>query len=191
MNKLKLGYTKKWIEYSFLNEEILAKQIIEFDKGDRGNAEDFRAASFTEWLEGKKKLTNNEVSNYIELAKDDIDRRMSGAAIKNLFVSSKISDEQFEMIKRKLPQFGEWTKKLVSREVLKRRLNDEELTSELFELCYNYKREFEDNRLLVSIIEKTKDVEFLSLFSELEIGKRIKTLANNKLNQLERAANKT
>lgn len=191
MNTLKLGYTKKWLEYSFLNEEILAKQIVEFEKGDQQNAEHYRYTTFTKWLEGKKKLTNKEVNNYLELAKDDLDKRMSGSAIKDLFVSTKISDQQFEMIKNKLPQLGEWTKKLISREVLKRRINDEELTTELFKLCYKYKKEFQDNRLLVSIIEKTNDVEFLSLFSELEIGKRIKTLANNKLNQLERAANKT
>ena len=40
------------------------------------------------------------------------------------------------------------------------------------------------NRLLISIIKQTNDVEFLSLFSEIKIGKKIKTLASNKLNQI-------
>ena len=191
MNKLKLGYTKKWTEYNFLDEEILSKQIAEFEKGDGQNTEHYRYTSFHNWLEGKKKLTNQEVNNYIELAKDDTNDRMSGSAIKDLFVSSKISNHQFEMIKTKLPGFGAWTKKLITREVLIRRLNKEELTLELFNLCFKYKMEFNDNRLLINIIQKADNVEFLSLFPELEIGKKIKTLAKNKLNQLQKAGTKT
>ena len=187
MDKLQLGYTKKWIDYSFLDKQTLSKQVAEFEKGEDKDAARYRYASFQKWLGGKKKLTNQEVINYIELANDDIDDRMSGSAIKNLFVSSKITNKQFEMIKIKLPEFGEWTEKLISREVLIRRLNDEELTTELFNLCFKYKKDFNDNRLLISIIQKTNNIEFLSLFLELKIGKKIKTLAKNKLNQLEKA----
>lgn len=189
MDEMKLGYTKKWIEYSFLDEDILSSQVAEFEKGDDQSAEHYRYTSFVNWLEGKEKLTDQEVSNYIELAHEDVDDRMSGLAMKNLFISPKISNEQFEMIKIKLPKFGEWTQKLISREVLIRRLNDEELTSELFSLCFDYKTEFNDNRLLIHIIQKTDNVDVLSLFSGLEIGKKIKTLAKNRLNQLVKARN--
>lgn len=184
MDILKLGYTKKWIDYNFLNEDTFSKQIVEFDKEEHKTAEHYRYSSFVNWLEAKDELTNEEVNNYLELAVEDTDDRMSGSAIKDLFVSPKISDEQFEMIKLKLPQFGEWTQKLITREVLIRRVSRERISPELFKLCYDYKVKFKDNRLLINIIKKTNDSQCLSLFSELEVGKKLKTLAKNKLKKI-------
>lgn len=189
MNLSKLGYTKKWIDFNFLDGEILSKQIADFEKGGDKGVGHYRYTSFQNWLEGKEKLTNIEVNKYVELANDDKDERMSGLAITDLFVSPKISDQQFDMIKLNLPEFGKWTHKLITREVLLRRIKKEELTSELFNLCFNYKKEFNDNRLLINIIKKTDSVEFLSLFAKLEIGKKIKTLASNKLNKIVKAEN--
>ena len=188
MSELKLGYTEKWFDYSFLDEETLLKQITEFEKEDENKAEDFRLASFKKWLEGKKELTDEEVNDYMELAQNDADERVSGSAMTDLFVSTKISDQQFEVVKNKLPQFGDWTEKIITREVLTKRINGEILTVELFNLCYKYKADFNDNRLLIGIIKKTDSPEFLSMFANMEVGKKIKTLAKNKLNQIEKIA---
>ena len=185
MDILKLGYTKKWIEFNFLTEKTLSKQIVEFEKEEFKNAVPFRYASFKKWLESKQEITNEDVGNYIELAIEDIDDRMSGSAIKDLFVSSKISEEQFEIIKLKLPLFGEWTQKLITREVLLRRVKSERISPELFKLCYDYKVKFKDNRLLINIIKETNDSQCLSFFSELDVGKKLKTLAQNKLKKIE------
>ena len=125
MDILKLGYTKKWIDYGFLTEEILSKQIAEFEKEGGKPVEHYRYNSFVNWLKGREALNNEEVNNFILLCTDDKNDRMSGSAIKDLFVSDKISDEQFEIIKLKLPQFGEWTEKLTTREVFTRRVNRE------------------------------------------------------------------
>ena len=187
METLKLGYTELWFDYNFLDEETLLKQITEFEKGDEKNPELFRYVSFQKWLDAKKTFTNEEVNNYIELAQNDSDERTAGSAMTDLFVSPKISDEQFNIIKIKFPEFGEWTEKLITREVLTRRLKAEVLTVELFNLCYKYKLDFNDNRLLVSIIKNTDSHEFLSMFENMEVGKKIKTLANNKLSKLEKA----
>lgn len=184
MDILKLGYTKKWIDYNFLTEEILSKQNAEFEKEEGKPAEHYRYTSFVNWLEGKEVLTNEEVNNYIELCTHDKDDRMSGSAIKDIFVSKKISDEQFEIIKLKLPQFGEWTEKLITREVLIRRVNRERMSPSLFKLCYDYKVKFKDNRLLLNIIKQTNDSQCLAFFSELDVGKKLKTLAQNKLKKL-------
>lgn len=190
MKKLELGYTKKWIAYNFLNKNILSQQLTEFKKGGDQNIEHYRYASFVNWLDKKSKLTDQEVNHYLELAGEDVDVQMGGTAIKDLFVSPKITKQQFELIKSKLPEFGDWTKKLIAREVLIRRLNKEELTKELFNQCFKYKNEFNDNRLLILIIKKTNKLEILSLFLEVEIGKKIKTLASNKISKLEKAADK-
>ena len=184
METLKLGYTEKWFDYSFLDEKMLLKQIDEFEKGDEQKADGFRLTSFQNWLKEKKELTDEEVNQYIELAQNDTDERTAGSAITDLFVSDKITDQQFEVIKNKLPQFGDWTEKLITREVLTRRLNDETLTVELFNLCYKYKSDFNDNRLLISIIKKTDNPEYLSMFANMEVGKKMKTLASNKLSKI-------
>ena len=60
----------------------------------------------------------------------------------------------------------------------------ERMSPELFKLCYDYKVKYKDNRLLVSIIKKTNDSQCLSFFSELDVGKKLKTLAKNKLKKL-------
>ena len=165
MDILKLGYTKKWIDYGFLTEEILSDQIVEFEKEEGRSAEHYRYMSFVNWLKGREELNNEEVNNFILLCTDDKNDRMSGSAIKDLFVSDKISDEQFEIIKLKLPQFGEWTEKLITREVLTRRVNRERMSPALFKLCYDYKVKYKDNRLLINIIKKTNDSQCLAFFS--------------------------
>ena len=58
---------------------------------------------------------------------------------------------------------------------------------ELFNLCYMYKTDFNDNRLHIAIIKKTDNYELLSMFENMEVGKKMKTLANNKLSKLEKA----
>lgn len=186
MKTLKLGYSEKWLEYNFISEAILSNQITVFEKGEDINAEHFRYASFQNWLEGKDKLTDKEINQYIELAHDDKDKLMAGSAMKDLFVSPKITERQFEIVKGKLPQFGDWTKKLITRSVLSKRLDNEQLSTELFDLCLAYNEEFRDNRLLFAIIEKTDNVEFLTKIMELEVGKRIKTSAQKKLNHLQK-----
>ena len=186
MKTLKLGYSEKWLEYEFITEAILSNQITVFEKSDDITADQFRFASFQNWLDGKEKLSDKEISNYLELALDDKDKLMAGSAVRDLFVSPKISERQFGIIKGKLPQFGDWTKKLITREVLSKRLNNEDLDAELFKLCLDYKEEFRDNRLLFSIIEKTDNTDFLQRITELEVGKRIKTSAQKKLNQINR-----
>ena len=191
MDLAKLGYTKKWIEYDFLDEKQISTQIALFEKVKDQNAGDYRSQSFRNWLKEKESFTNQDVYNYINLALADKDEAIAGSAITMLFVSSKLTDEQFGIIKGKLPEFGKWTKKLITREVLTRRINNEEMTLELFKLSYDYKLEFKDNRLLINIIKSTNSIELLSLFSELEIGKKIKTLANNKMNKLQKVSNKT
>lgn len=187
MKKYKLGYTEKWLEYRFITEAILANQIAVSQKSSGIPAEEFRQASFDNWLEGKKNLRDEEINQYIELALADKNPNLAGAAIKNLYLSPKITDKQFELIKSRLPEFGDWTKKLMIREDLSTRLVEETISDELFDLCMKYKEEFRDNRLLFQIIETTENPEVLSRFADLEVGKKIRTFAQNKLNKLERS----
>ena len=104
--------------------------------------------------------------------------------IKQLFLNPKLTSDQFEWVKKILPSHGDWTKKFMVREELMKRLKLEPLTDELFEACMNYKKEFEDNRLIESIIHEAAEPTFLLKFETEKVGKRIKTLAKNKLKKL-------
>lgn len=190
MDLSKLEYTEKWVEYGFLTEEVLNLQIKEFEMGEDKNPEHFRYASFLNWLSPKKSISDEEIDQFLELATIDSNELMAGSAVRTLFVSSIISEEQFEMLKGKLPAFGEWTEKLIVRETLERQLKASTVTLELFKTCLAYKIKFQDNRLLIQIIEATEDVELLAQFESKGIGKRIKTMASKKLAQVNRAAAK-
>ncbi len=176
-----LGYTNKWIEYGFIDLEIIKIQLDEFNKGNDLNAEHYRYRTFINWLESKDAFTDIEIENYFKLASEDPDSLMAGSAVKELFISSKITNSQFELIKSKLPELGNWTKKLILRESLKRRILNEKLSKELVDQCIIYKKEFNDSLLIELIIKATNEVEFLIDFTNGDFGKRIKNLAIEKI----------
>ena len=117
---------------------------------------------------------------------EDTDKLMAGNAIKELFTSAVISEGQFKSLTLKLPELGDWTKKLITREVLGKRLDAEEITKELYQECLQYKKEFKDNRLLIQMIGKTENPDILSDFSNNGSGKRIRTIAEKRLKQIKR-----
>ncbi len=186
MKLSKLGYTKKWIRYEFITPEIFEKQLNHFLASEEKVQENYRFTSFVTWLDSKEKISDRELANFVELATEDSNEHMAGSAVKELIESPKITDKQFENLKIQFETFGDWTKKVVLRETLIRRLNNEELTVELFEECLGYKTDFEDSRLLTTIIKNTEDLDILSRFADSPVGKRIKTLADKKINQIVR-----
>ncbi len=187
MKLSKLGYTKKWIRYEFITPEEFEKQLNHFLASEEKVQENYRFTSFVNWLNSKEKLSDRELENFVELAVEDSNEHMAGSALKELIESPKITDKQFEHLKIQFSTFGDWTKKVVLRETLIRRLNNEPLSLELFEECLDYKNTFEDSRLLVSIIQNTEDLDILSRFAESPVGKRIKTLADKKINKIIRS----
>lgn len=184
MKLSKLGYTKKWIRYEFLTPEMFDKQLNHFIASEEKIAENYRFTSFVNWLDSKEKISDREMENFVELAVEDQNEYMAGSALKELIESPKITDKQFNHLKIQFSTFGDWTKKVILRETLIRRLNNEELSLELFEECLLYKNQYKDSRLLISIINQTEDFDILSRFAESPVGKRIKTLADKKINKI-------
>lgn len=183
----KLGYTPKWIKFKLLNEEIFNEQLAELEKEEDQNIEHFRYYTFIHWLESKKTISDKEIENYLLLAHEDEHQLMAGSAVRSLFTSPILTDDQFEYLKEKLAEFGDWTKKLIVREDLNKRMTKEALTFEFYQECLAYKNKFEDSRLLVAIINQTEDERILNDFETNGCGKRIRTLASKRLNKLKRA----
>jgi hypothetical protein len=75
---------------------------------------------------------------------------------------------------------------MIKREVLNRRIESESITSEIYHEALEYKQEFDDNRPLINIIRKTDNQEILADFEENGCGKRVRTMAQKRLNQLKR-----
>lgn len=186
-----LGYTEKWLEFGLLNEEILIKQFAKIRIDEDFSAEYYRYEAFLNWLNQKSSITDLEISNYIELALEDSDQLMAGSAVQELFTSSIISEIQFNRIKKDLVKFGNWTLKLIKRQELKRKIDSEPITEELLEDCINYTKKFEETVLLKLIIESSNNLEFITNFTSNDYGKKIRNLANEKLNKIKKKGNVT
>jgi len=184
MDLIELGYSDKWLKYGFLKEEQLTKQISAYKEDeDPGH---FRFDSLCEWLHEKDVLSNREIGQFLEIAREDEDQLVAGSALRELFTSPLLDNDQFEMIKARLPEFGAWTKKLIDRETLLRQIESEEVTEEIFEASFNYKSEFKDNRPLFALIEKAENIAVLAKFADAKCGKQLRKLAEKKIKRLEK-----
>lgn len=183
----KLGYTKKWVRFGIITEEEIGKQLEHFRQHHSVNEpENYRFSALTTWLENKTTLSNNDVENYMELVLEDSVPEMGGLAAKNMIENPLVSEAQFNIIKLQFSYFGDWTDKIIQKETLFRRLKNEKITASIFEECMFYKTEFEDSRLLIEIINTTKDLSILEMFETSTVGKRIKKLAAKKINKIKR-----
>jgi hypothetical protein len=186
MEFLDFGYTTKWIKYDFIDQFILDTQIAEFNKGKDKPLEEFRSNLFDKWLSFHKKVTNKQIEQFLELALEDPAKPMAGNAVRKLFTSDIITDDQFSFIAERLPQFGDWTLKLITRETLLKRLKKEVLSVEIIDACIQYKLDFEDSRLVLKIIKETEDIDMLTVLSGNRNGKQIRKLASKKIDRIKR-----
>ena len=182
-----LGYTHKWLKYGVLDQETLDAQFAECKRGEDWNTEHYRYSMLRNWLSKKAEFTDSEVENFLELALEDDDQLMAGSAVKELFTSRGISDHQFDVIKEKLPVFGDWTTKLIRRETLLRRLRKEKWSQSLMNECVLFSKEFKDHILIRTIVERTDDLEVISHFANGNHGKKTENLASQKLRRILKA----
>ena len=132
MNLEKLGYTQRWVEYEILDEKNFTSQLADYQNGRDENTEHYRYATLRNWIENKINFSNNEIYNFLEIITAEPDTSMAGSAVKLLYISSKISEEQSRIIEVKFKLFGEWAVMLIEREAIKKRLFQEDLKLDLF-----------------------------------------------------------
>jgi len=182
-----LGYSEKWIRFGLLDETSLQKQMEIFRNSADKNTEHYRYGSFLYWLRNKKVLTNSEISNYVELAKEDSNELMAGSAVKELLLAPQLTDEQFEYVKPLIPAFGEWTIKLIERETLKRAITKTGINEDLLHKSIRYRAAFSDNSLITLIIRSTDNIHFIQEFTKLTYGKKIRDLAHEQLKYINKS----
>lgn len=177
-----LGYTEKWIDYGFLEVKNLTKSADQF--ADQYDISEERYSVLMSWLENQKVISQIHVEQFIEITLEDEDKILGGKSLAALLERQDLTASQFDLVKHTLWRFGSWTKKVINKEELRRRLVSEELTKELFDLCMEYKNEYKDNRLSVLIIKNSSDEEVLKSFLTNGSGKQIRTLAEKKLKKI-------
>lgn len=110
-----LGYTQKWLEYLFITESELEAQIEKYNSSDDKNSEHYRYRTLQKWIQSKQEFSNQEIEQFIEIATEDSDLMMSGAAYKILISSSKINEKQFDLLASNFSYFGEWTNRVLGK----------------------------------------------------------------------------
>ena len=180
----KIGYTILLLDYGVLTIDYLIQQEQVFDKSDDQNTEHYRYQTFRHYLSSKSKLLDIEFDNYLRLTFEDNDPLMAGSAAVELFNKTDLTQQQFKKLCKTIEHFGVWTEKVVTRQTLLRQLRTSKLTSELFKECVV-------NGDSV-IHEYILDIADLNQLQELVINgknKKIRNIANEKLNMLTRRQN--
>ena len=131
----RLGYTTFWLDYGVLTIQYLNEQQEVFKNSDDKNSEHYRYSTFRQYLSSKKQLSDIEFDNYLRLTFADIDSLMAGSATIDLFNMTDLTEQQLQKLCNSIGHFGEWTEKLITRQILLRQLRTNKLTEHLFKEC--------------------------------------------------------
>lgn len=175
---LTLGYSSLWLDFGLLTEALLQAQLNLFDKKDDKNTEHYRYAAFRHYLAGKEALTDTEFANYSELALSDSHRVMAGAAFIDLFTKVHLSDKQFDELIARLKELGDWTQHTIMRQTLLRKLQQKQLTDELFAECLDH-----GDTVVLEYVIGFADPEQLTILASKGKTKKIRNMSLQTLNR--------
>ena len=134
-----LGYSPKWLEYGFLNENALMEQIACYQRGEDRNTEHYRYAAFCRVLAERPALDDASVDRYIELAEEDEDPGMARAALVDLLIWPGLTGEQFDRLSRD-PRCAEPIfQKFILRRRLLSALQSAAVSAATFDACLSSK----------------------------------------------------
>ena len=131
----KIGYSTLWLDYGVLTIDQLIEQVKIFGKSNDHNTEHFRYQTFRHYLSSKRELSDKEFDIYLRLTFTDPDPVMAGSATVDIFDKIDLTNLQFQKLCKTVGHFGEWTEKVVTRQILLRQLRTSKLTDELFKDC--------------------------------------------------------
>ncbi len=173
-----LHYDPKWLEYGFLDVDLLRKQTEVFHTEEAPRCEHYRYAAFRRVLTSRNSLDEELLARYIELAQRDEDAGMAQAALVDLIMWKGLREAQWEELSRR-PEFAApYFQKLFQRRRLLAQLDANPLPTDLFEQCLA-NQDATVQRHLLSKSALTKE-QFQTL-SEQGATRAIRNLANDQL----------
>jgi len=75
-----LGYDVKWLEYGFIDAEILRQQMAIFDTGEDRSTEHYRYAAFCQVLD-RDEMTDVDLDRYLGLVDNESDSAMAASVL--------------------------------------------------------------------------------------------------------------
>ena len=166
-----------------MTEQELVEQVAIFEKSDDKNTEHYRYRTFRRYLTTRKVLTDKELENYLKVASAEKDEPMASSAIVDILREIELTDLQFNKVCLEIAGLGLGTsaKKIITRQVLLRKLNTNKLTDELFTECL-----VNGDRVVHEYLLNLSDPKQLKQIAEYGATKAIKNIATEKINNSER-----
>lgn len=118
-----LNYSKDWLTTGLLKLDKLKEQVAEYEKGEDLNTEHYRYAAFKDNIDNQDSFDDEVLFNLLQLASQDEDPVMAGSVVVSLLRKKGLTDKQFHVVKEALMGFGDWTNKVIEREIAKREKN--------------------------------------------------------------------
>lgn len=171
-----LGYSTLWVEYGILNTDYFQDQENRYVSSDDKNSEHYRYQTLMNYLSAKTQLTDNEFENYLQIVYSDIDPTMAGSAAVSLFSKIELTEFQFEKLCNELCRFGDWTGKIITRQIIFRELGKGILTGKLFNDCLDSN----DSVIQEYILDMLDKYQLQQLVIN-GANRTIKSIASNKL----------
>jgi len=129
-----LGYDDKWIEYGFIDAEILRQQMAIYDTGEDRSTEHYRYAAFCRVLE-RDGLSDVDLDRYLDLVDNEFDSAMASSVLFHVIHWPKLSAGQRARLRRR-PMFSEGRlQRQFTIYDLSVELTGDVVTADLFDRC--------------------------------------------------------
>jgi hypothetical protein len=174
----KLGYSDEWLDKGLLTENDLHQQLERFHAREDENLEHYRYATLIQFIDSRESISDKDLNNYLHIIGNERDILIAGSATAKLLEKDYLNTEQFEKVSKRLTGFGEWTEKVIFRQVLLRKLKTSTMTQELFEEILT-KGDSVVHAVLLQAVDNDKDK--LQRLAEKGANNKIKNQASQLL----------
>jgi len=129
-----LKYDPKWVEYGFLDAEMLRQQLAIYETGEDRATEHYRYAAFCRVLE-RGELSDVELDHYLDLVDNEVDGETASSVLFQVIHWPKLSTDQRARLRRQ-PMFSEGRlQRQFTIYDLSVELTGEQVSDDLYERC--------------------------------------------------------
>jgi hypothetical protein len=177
----KLHYSRQWLGYGFLDDQMLNDQLREFETDTDGSPEHYRFNAFERVLSENTQLDNSIIDHFVELAELDEDQTMAQAALGLLARQKSLTKQQLSRLKDHPAFRSEPLQKIISRGLLLRELDESDLTDDIIQQCVSICDDMVQRKLIDRLDISRGQLELLKNFGA---NRAIRNLAGVRLRRL-------